>query len=117
MTKQNKCRFCGVEAGKYAVSYPCGSWHTSDRQWSQGIACRDLSEQLRLQQQQTIEILRMRIDEAVEALAAIERHETGSDLGFQIISQHGEWVLWDDLDDVVKILRGNSPTIPESSEG
>ena len=109
MAKQNKCRFCGVEAGKYSVSYPCGSWHASNGLWSQGIACRDLCEQLRLQHEQTIEILRQRIDEAVSrAELAIQ---FGLTLGNGVAC-----VFASDLDEVVKILTGNSPTISEGSE-
>jgi len=116
---KNKCRFCGVKAGKYAFSYPCGSWRTSDRQWTQGVACRDLGEQLRLQHEQTIEILQKRIDAAVKALQGIPRCEVYADDQFGIYderNEHGEWVPWLDVEDVVEILRGNSPTILESSE-
>jgi hypothetical protein len=119
MTKQNKCRWCGVEASKHAVSYPCGSWHTSDRQWSQGIACRDLGEKLRVQHEQTIEILQKRIEEAVKALQDITRHEVDVDDQFGVLSEyneHGHWVEWDDVEDVIEILAGNSPTILEGSE-
>jgi hypothetical protein len=71
---------------------------------------RDLSEQLLAQHEYTIEILRKRID------AAIIRAERATVFGLTI---EGDilCVFARDLDDVVKILRGNSPTIPESSRG
>jgi hypothetical protein len=31
-------------------------------------------------------------------------------------NEHGEWVQWDDVAEVVEILKGNSPIISESSE-
>jgi hypothetical protein len=102
MTGKNKCKWCGAEGSKHAVSYSCGSWHTSNGLWSQGIACRDLCEQLRLQHEQTIEILRKRIDAALKVLNRI--------------SEFGDWVQWDDVADVVEILTGNSPTNLEGSE-
>jgi hypothetical protein len=30
-------------------------------------------------------------------------------------NEHGEWVQWDELDDVVEILKGNSPINLEGS--
>lgn len=120
MTEKNKCRFCGVEAGKYSVSYPCGSWHTSNGLWSQGVACQDLCEQLRLQHEQTIDILRQQIDTAMKALEGITRCEIYPDDYYCVISErneHGEWVQWDDVEDVIEILQGNSPTISEGSRG
>jgi hypothetical protein len=63
-----------------------------------------------------IEDLQRRITDAVAALTAIERHEAGSDLGFEIVSNHGEWVLFEDLKPVLDILTGNSPTNLEGSK-
>ena len=101
--------------------------------WRHGIAYRDRCEQVRLQHEQTIEILKAReantvealrgyiedlqrrIAEALAAMTTIERHEAGSDLGFEKISKHGEWVLFEDLQLVVDILEGNSLTNQEIS--
>jgi hypothetical protein len=47
--------------------------------------------------------LRKRIDAAVKALQDMIVDE-----------QHGKWVQWDELAEVVKILTGNSPTNLES---
>jgi hypothetical protein len=47
------------------------------------------------------------------------RHEVEPDDQFGILSEHnehGHWVEWDEIEDVVEILKGNSPTISESSE-
>jgi hypothetical protein len=30
-------------------------------------------------------------------------------------NEHGEWVEWDDVEDVIEILRGNSPTNKEKT--
>jgi hypothetical protein len=60
-----------------------------------------------------------RIDTAVKALQGMTRHEIEPDDQFGIVderNEHGEWVRWDDLDEVVKILRGNSPRNSEGSE-
>jgi len=64
-----------------------------------------------------VEVYR-RIDAAVKALQGITRHEIEPDDQFGILSEyneHGEWVQWDDLADVVEILRGNHPTNSEGS--
>jgi hypothetical protein len=107
MTTRNKCKWCGVEGSKHAVSYRCGSWHDNDRKWSQGIACRDLCEQLRQQHEQTINILRKRIN------AAINRAD-GAKI-FAMPYSNIICVRASDLDDVVEILRGNSPINLEGS--
>ena len=60
-----------------------------------------------------------RIDAAVKALQNIPRCEVYADDQFGIVderNEHGEWVQWDDLAEVVEILTGNSPTNLESSE-
>jgi hypothetical protein len=52
-----------------------------------------------------------RIDAAVKALQYMTRHEIEPDDQFGIVderNEHGEWVRWDDIEDVVKILAGNS---------
>ena len=41
------------------------------------------------------------------------RHEVDSDDQFGIVderNEHGEWVRWDDVEDVIEFLTGNSPT-------
>ena len=86
--------------------------------WTQGIACRDLGEQLRTQHEHAIEILRGRIDAAVKALQYMTRHEIEPDDQFGIVderSEHGEWVKWVDVEDVIEFLTGNTPTNPEGS--
>jgi len=60
-----------------------------------------------------------RIDEAIKALQDITRHEVDADDQFGILSEyneHGHWVEWDDIEDVIEILKGNSPTNLEGSE-
>ena len=139
MSGPNVCKWCGAKWTEkvyhsYMSAYPCGSWHDGAGQWSQGIACRDRCEQVRLQHERTIEILKAReantvealrghiedlqrrIADAVAALTAIERHEAGSDLGFEKISDHGEWVLFEDLQPVRDILQGNSPKESEDEQ-
>jgi hypothetical protein len=93
---KNKCKFCGVEAGKYAASYPCGSWHTSDD--------AVIHRSTRCERDE----LRQRFD------AAIIRAERAIRFG---LTREGDilCVFARDLDEVVEILRGNSPTISEGS--
>ena len=60
-----------------------------------------------------------RIDAAVNALQDMTRHEIEPDDQFGIVderNEHGHWVEWDDIEDVVEILTGNSPTNSEGSE-
>jgi hypothetical protein len=60
-----------------------------------------------------------RIDAAVKALQGMTRHEIEPDDQFGIVderNEHGHWVQWDDIEDVVEILRGNAPTNLEGSE-
>jgi hypothetical protein len=60
-----------------------------------------------------------RIDAAVKALQGIPRCEVYADDQFGIYderNEHGEWVQWDDIEDVVEILKGNTPTNSEGSE-
>jgi hypothetical protein len=73
---------------------------------------------LRAQHEKTIESLRQRIDAAVKALQGIPRCEVYADDQFGIYdeqNEHGEWVPWLDVEDVVEILSGNSPTNLEGS--
>jgi hypothetical protein len=107
MTGKNKCKWCGVEGSKHAVSYRCGSWHSSDQKWSQGIACRDLCEQLRLQHEQTIELLRKRVDAAVAAMDQLR--EVSTLCGQRAVMAH-------EVRGIRQALQGNSPEIPEGSE-
>jgi hypothetical protein len=56
---RNVCKWCGAKWTEkvyhsYMSAYPCGSWHDGAGQWSQGIACRDRCEQVRLQHERTI---------------------------------------------------------------
>ena len=60
-----------------------------------------------------------RIADAVAALAAIERierNEAGADVGFERVSEHGDWVLFEDLEPVRDILTGNSPEESEDEQ-
>jgi hypothetical protein len=72
--------------------------------WFQSVGCEEILN------------LRQRIADAVAALTAIERHEAGSDVGFEQISKHGEWVLFEDLRPVQDILTGNSPKESEDEQ-
>jgi len=109
MSNQSTCKYCGAAADiKDGIIFgQCGTWQVP----SNGLVYRDsICER---------EELRQRIDEAVKALQGITRCEVYADDQFGIIderNEHGEWVQWDDLADVVKILRGNSPINLESSE-
>ncbi len=61
-----------------------------------------------------------RIDAAVKALQGMTRHEIEPDDQFGIVderNEHGEWVKWVDVEDVVLFLTANAPTNLESSEG
>jgi hypothetical protein len=62
--------------------------------------------------------LRKRIDAAAKALQGIPRCEVYADDQFGIYdeqNEHGEWVPWLDIEDVVEILKGNCPTNLEGS--
>jgi hypothetical protein len=86
------------------VYFACGSsCYSISGVWEQSTGCGEILD------------LQRRLAEALAALTAIERHEAGSDLGFEIVSDHGEWVLFEDLRPVVDILEGNSPTNLEGS--
>jgi hypothetical protein len=64
------------------------------------------------------DILRKRIDQALKTLEGITRCEIYPDDYTGVISErneHGEWVQWDDVEDVIEILQGNSPTNLEGS--
>lgn len=68
----NVCKFCGAKRAKtpfhsHMAAYYCGSWHDGSRHWSQGIACRNRCEQIRVQLEGTIETLQRRIAKAIEA--------------------------------------------------
>ena len=106
MSRPDKCKWCGEPEKNVSLSatrYLCNTqYFRLIGTWVRGGQCER-------------EDLRKRIADAVAALTAIERHEAGSDLGFEIISEHGEWVLFEDLQAVRDILLGNSPTNLESS--
>ena len=136
------CKWCGAKWTEkvyhfYMSAYPCGSWHDGAGQWSQGIACRDRCEQVRLQHEQTIEILKAReantvealrghiedlqrrIADAVAALETITRHEIEADFEFDLISErneHGNWVQWDDVETILEILAGKDSHEQESEQ-
>jgi hypothetical protein len=60
-----------------------------------------------------------RIDAVVKALQDIPRCDVYADDQFGIVderNEHGEWVQWNDVAEVVEILKGNSPTKLEGSE-
>lgn len=101
------CKWCGLHEIRDLegeVYFACGSsCYSSSGVWEQSTGCVEILD------------LRKRNADALAALTAIDRHEAGSDLGFEITSDHGEWVLFDDLQPVRDILEGNSPTNLESS--
>jgi hypothetical protein len=113
----NVCKWCGCAEiirdgfptinGGREVLFGCGSvWCEDTKVWY-----RDL---LRCDGQ--VGRLYRRLADAVAALAAIERHEAGSDLGFEKISEDGEWVLFEDLKTVVDILEGKDSRESESEQ-
>ena len=116
MSGPNVCKWCGCAEiirdgfptinGGREVLFGCGSvWQEdSERWWQDPLRCG-----------RKIGRLYRRIADALAALTTIERHEAGSDLGFEKISEHGEWVLFEDLQTVRDILTGNSPTNLEGS--
>jgi len=136
------CKWCGATATEivghgYMSAYPCGSWQDGACQWSQGIACRDRCEQVRLQHEETIEILKAReantvealrghieqlekrVADAVAALETITRHEIEADFEFDLISErneHGNWVQWDDVETILEILTGKDSQEQESEQ-
>ena len=101
MSEPLKCRFCGAGANDVdgLIFANCGTWvYTYDNTISRSTRCER-------------DALRKRIDEAVKALQDIPRCEVYADDQFGIVderNEHGEWVQWDDVEDVVKILTGNS---------
>lgn len=118
----NVCKFCGAKCTEsvlrdYVSAYHCGSWHDGAGQWSQGIACRNRCEQIRVQLEGTIQTLRKRIAKAIEAANQANR--------FGIVTEHGittarpssagcyAWASV--LDDIASILTGNNPEKQEGS--
>ena len=108
MSGPDKCRWCGlpeIDDGTTDTVFACGS---SRRLFSdiyfQSAGCEEIVS------------LRNCILKSVAAMAAIERHEAGSDVGFEQISKHGEWVLFEDLRPVQDILTGNSPKESEDEQ-
>ena len=121
------CKWCGSrQKGDYGHVFSCESWQSVGGAVVQSYLCQQRCLDLRLQHEETIEILKareantvealrghiedlqQRIADALAALTAIERHEAGSDLGFEITSDHGEWVLFEDLRPVIEILEGKA---------
>ena len=109
MSRPDKCKWCGSheiddDDTTTDIVFACGSTRRffSDICF-QSVPCAEILD------------LRNRIADALAALAAIERHEADSDLEFERVSEHGEWVLFEDLKPVVSILQGNSPEIPDGS--
>ena len=107
MSGPDKCKWCGEPEKNVSLSatrYLCNTqYFRGIGTWVRGGQCER-------------EDLRKRLADAVEALAAIERHEAGSDVGFEQISKHGEWVLFEDLRPVQDILTGNSPKESEDEQ-
>lgn len=65
-----------------------------------------------------VEVYR-RIADAVVALETITRHEIDADIEDYLFSEpnkYGNWVRYGDVETVLAILRGNSPTNSEGSE-
>ena len=137
---RNVCKWCGAKWTQkvyhsYMSAYPCGSWHDGVGQWSQGIACRDRCEQVRLQQEQTIEILKAReantvealrghiedlqrrIAEAIDAAQRADRFDVIEwDGGTAVVREDDNQYAWaTSLDEIAAILEGNSPTNLEGS--
>ncbi len=127
----NVCKWCGTKWTEkvyhsYMPAYPCGSWHDGAGQWIQGIACRDRCLEMRLAQEETIEILKAREANTVEALRghiedlrqriadAIDKAQRSIRFALEVNSSI-QCVLARDMDRVQDILQGNSPEIPDSS--
>ena len=110
MSNQSTCKYCGAAADiKDGIIFgQCGTWQVP----SNGLVYRDsICER---------EELRQRIDAAVKALQYMTRHEIEPDDQFGIVderNEHGEWVKWIDVEDVIEFLTVNAPTNLESSEG
>ncbi len=126
----NVCKWCGTKWTEkvyhsYMPAYPCGSWHDGAGQWIQGIACRDRCLEMRLAQEETIEILKAREANTVEALRghikdlqrriadAIDKAQRAIRFGEDLIGI--ECVFARDMDRVIEILQGTSPANLESS--
>ena len=132
------CKWCGSrQQGDYGHGFACESYESVAGAVVQSYVCQQRCLELRLQNEQTIEFLKAReantvealrghiedlhkrIADAVAALAAIERierHEAGADVGFERVSEHGDWVLFEDLEPVRDILTGNSPEESEDEQ-
>ena len=113
-----ECKYCGAAAEAEGKGWlaECGSWELG-REWNRSdgcyLRCAWRSQSLEFDK------LRKRIDAAVKALQGMTRHEIEPDDQFGIVderNEHGEWVKWVDVEDVIEFLT-NSPTISESSEG
>ena len=106
----DKCQWCGlheIDDGTTDIVFACGSSRRCLDMWFQSVGCEEILN------------LRKRIADAVAALAAIERierNEAGADVGFERVSEHGDWVLFEDLEPVRDILTGNSPKESEDEQ-
>jgi hypothetical protein len=104
MIEPMKCKYCGAAATVEGKGWraDCGSWQFG-REWHRGEGCYLRSKVAECDE------LRQRID------AAIIRAERAIVFGLTL---EGDilCVFARDLDEVVEILRGNSPTISEGSE-
>ena len=108
MSGKSTCKWCGAKATVLHrnIFSDCGTWIcTSSHAVSRSARCER-------------DELRRRVNAAVKALQGMTRCEIEPDDQFGIVAErneHGEWVEWDDVEDVIEILRGNSPTNKEKT--
>ena len=135
---RNVCKWCGSgPKGDYGHVFSCESWQSVAGAVVQSHLCQQRCLDLRLQHEETIEILKAReantvealrghiedlqrrIADAVAALETITRHEIEADFEFDLISErneHGNWVQWDDVETILEILAGKDSHEQESEQ-
>lgn len=96
---ENICKFCGAgQQGEDTLGYQCASWRYREIDyWVQSAVCQQRSLKLRLQHEQTIEVLRKRMAKAIEAANMQSRWPSGEFV--EIVEARA-------LDLVVEILEG-----------
>ena len=125
---RNVCKWCGAEQqGEDDCGYQCASWRYRDKGiWIQSARCQQRCLEMRTEHEQTIEILKAREANTVEALRghiedlqrriadAIDKAQRAIRFGL-VANSSVTCVFASDMDLVIEILTGNSPELPDSS--
>ena len=125
----NVCKWCGAEQqGENDCGYQCASWRYRDNGiWIQSARCQQRCLEMRIEHEQTIEVLKAREANTVEALRghiedlqrriadAIDKAQRAIRFALEANSSI-QCVFARDMDRVIEMLTGNSPEIPDSSD-